>query len=1046
MRLFFLGLIALLLSSNLHAWQLNLRTDDNGEAFITASSSITLTDVQVYLTWFNLDTAEVQSWTIADGWRTGIVPIIEEVVSNVSTFAEQVVAALPASCDSSENCFVSFVAVPEGIYAANSTRWQAGTVLPLTARAGQSRLTGQQFFLPVTEAITVADSAENAATNPDGSTSMAWMYSSTQPEIVQLVGQYLYYVNNAASRLQIIDLSDIAAPRMLAEARLSETSTPQALYVLNDRMLLWQETEQGSQATVWQLSAAEQQLQKLSEQNFTGDFIASHRRDNVIYTALSSISTQTAYLDGEAVAPTEICRTCITQQNIDVYALQLAEDGQLTVLGQTVLPSYGYGYQPDTDLFSEFFGNSAPKVSFFEQYLVLISRQQQNWLNSFIQVVSLADVTQPLQALPTVQLAGHVISEFQVTDDVLKVLYQASDNTQGIGLAVFDLSTGQPSLVGQLSGVVFEETVQSVRFVGDNIYLMTQQVLEGVNTAFLRVINSADPSAPTLLSNTPLPMEAGESDSLFFSDTRLLSLGSDNVQTAEDIASNTIVNRVSLSLFDISDPTNPSLLSHFLPFQSVTTHSYSNAGTYTDQLLLDWAQEYVVVPIYTYAAFSDQMNNALQVVSLRDDTLSDAGSVRYYTPLHRTIALGEGQLAGLGNQELQTVQLGDGTAQKVSALELSYYLYRLKAQAGAYWAAPIDINRFFRYDDPYAMRPSQTWTLDRSFFNMVLDDTQAIFYRTDNTSSFQRLLLESGELQAPVEMVLPNAWFDRTNALLTPDALHFGELLQVENTGCFSETVCVLPSWTEWLSSLVSAPKQWVLKSWPVEGGQSEPVVRSITGRPVAFTAEGLLITEEETLDGQLRLSLLSLSETAAHLVTSAVLPCVPTFKRTGFYGYYSFGQTQMVFDAAQGDLWLNCSGDTYHYMSSTDFENEVAQNVTRLYRLSPSQQFAVTGEWSFVGHKALLMATENTLLFRQAATTYYYDYTADELSEGMIGGQLTLWSEVANQCQVAEMTESGQFTVLSEFDYCSDISTMAFSPSQVVFAGEYAGLKTIGW
>ncbi len=1044
MRLFFLGLITLMLSSNLHAWQLNLQTDDSGETFITVSSSKTLTDVQVYLTWFNLDTTEVQSWTIADGWQTGVEPITDAVVSDVTPFAEQVVAVLPASCDSTQNCFISFIAAAEGADATDSTQWQAGTVLPLTAKAGQARLAGQQFFLPITA------SKENndleAPIDPSaGSVFSGGVTSSVEtekPNVTQLVGQYLYYANLGAERLQVIDLSDMAAPRLLAEQRLENVGTPRELYVLNERVVLLQDTEQGLRISVWQLSA-DQQLQVLSQQELAGGFITSRRRDNVIYAALTS--TETVYLNGtEITTPEETCRDCFTQQNIDIYAIQVTEDGQLTVLGQTQLPSYGYGFTPKANLFSSyFFINSAPKITIFDQYLVLISRQPQNWRNSLIQMVSLADESQPLRTLPTIQLAGAVDSEFQfqISDDVLKVLYEAADSTQGISLAVFDLSSAQPSLIGQLASVVLDETLQSARFVGDNIFLMTQQTLDNVTTAFLRVINVAEPSAPSLLSSTPLPMEAGNSDQLFFNDTRLLSVGLDTVQTAAEAENKTSVARMSLSLFDTSDPTNPSLISHFVPLKSELKYSNSLVSQDEQALLLDWEQAYGALPL-TARVGND--NYGLQMVSFANDVLSDEGYIGSSVPLKRSVPVNASQLVSLGDQDLLSVQWGNGAAQLLGSLELAQPVNWLQAHGGAYWAMSDDYRRFYRYTDQYAMRPAQTWMLAASYFAAaVMDETQAIFYTT-YTPSFQRLNLESGELQTPVEMDMTDVWFYRTDALLTADTLHFGELIQVDNTGCASATVCVLPSWTEWLASLMSAPKQWVLKSWPVEGGQSQPVVRSITGRPIAFTAEGLLITEEETLDGQLQLSLLSLSETAAHLVASAVLPCAPAFDHENNYLPY-FADTQLVFDAAQDSLWLSCSGSTYYQMASPDFEAEEAQNVTRLYRLSPSQQFAVTGEWSFVGYKTLQMAADNTLMFKQAATTYFYPYTEAESFAG-VEMQLMIWTQVENACQVVEVAASGQSSVLSEFDVCPTTSATVFSPSQAVFASGYAGLKTVGW
>jgi uncharacterized secreted protein with C-terminal beta-propeller domain len=111
------------------------------------------------------------------------------------------------------------------------------------------------------------------------------------------------------------------------------------------------------------------------------------------------------------------------------------------------------------------------------------------------------------------------------------------------------------AVVGRLENLAKNENLHSVRFMGDKCYLVTFK-----NTDPLFVIDLSQPSNPKVLGALKIP---GYSDYLHpYDETHLIGVGKETVEAEQDDFA--WYQGVKLSLFDVSDVTNPQQLSKYV--------------------------------------------------------------------------------------------------------------------------------------------------------------------------------------------------------------------------------------------------------------------------------------------------------------------------------------------------------------------------------------------------------------------------------------------------------------------------------------------------
>jgi Beta propeller domain len=164
------------------------------------------------------------------------------------------------------------------------------------------------------------------------------------------------------------------------------------------------------------------------------------------------------------------------------------------------------------------------------------------------------------------------------------------------------------NIIGRIDGLGRTERIYAVRFVGDIGYVVTFR-----RTDPLYVLDLRNPTSPRLIGELKIP---GYSSYLQpIGPGRLLGIG-------QDADANGRVNGTQLSLFDVSDPTNPTQLS------TLKVGGQSNAE-YDHHAFLWWpATKNIMIPSNVYTQNGGPQGGLL-VASLENDRLTEKGRIAH---------------------------------------------------------------------------------------------------------------------------------------------------------------------------------------------------------------------------------------------------------------------------------------------------------------------------------------------------------------------------------------------------------------------------------
>ncbi len=212
-------------------------------------------------------------------------------------------------------------------------------------------------------------------------------------------------------------------------------------------------------------------------------------------------------------------------------------------------------------------------------------------------------------SIPGVLLNSFSMSEF---DGNLRVA--TTQDASGFGSpsasSVFVLRQAGRELntIGRIDGLGRTERIYAVRFVGDIGYVVTFR-----RTDPLYVLDLRNPTSPRLIGELKIP---GYSSYLQpISPGRLLGIGQDADQNGR-------VTGTQLSLFDVSDPTNPTQLS------TLKVGGQSSAE-YDHHAFLWWpATKNIMIPTNVYTPQGGPQGGLL-VASLENDKISEKGRVAH---------------------------------------------------------------------------------------------------------------------------------------------------------------------------------------------------------------------------------------------------------------------------------------------------------------------------------------------------------------------------------------------------------------------------------
>ncbi|MEK7989510.1 MAG: beta-propeller domain-containing protein, partial [Thiotrichaceae bacterium] len=959
----FLFSLLLLYGWQAQAWQIAVKDVDK-QPHIFFSHEGKLNNFDVYLAWLNFDAKQdgFASWTTQQGWVKNSIQPINNQALDIDTLSDIQVTALDYQCPDEQRCVLVLVGVEHGQDWTDSTLWQQVHILPLSIAATQERFPGQTAFTEVQnngfrgeinyaeevafdDAGTSGIAAPTAATvdsAPDANKADGESSSVTteKPDIFKLVGNQILYANSQAKRFQIIDVvGHPETPKITASIKLE--GSPSELYVIDDYKILMQNDNKGNAFfTVFGQDNAGQ-LQQVDEYKVKGSLRESRRRNNAIYTVTQNYNSETH------------------NSETTVTMLELQGNGKLLEIESKLIDGYPYA------------------MSIFTDYLVVINNGEQ-WPETNVQVYSLLS---GLTELPSINVPGRIPSEFHVyvKNDKLHVVYEdlsKETEQQGSALAIYDLNTMK--LLGQVGNIAPTEQLYATRFAGDKAYVVTYE-----RTDPLWVIDISDATNPRILGELEIP---GWSEKMFFKDDILFAVGIFDQPEPEE--GDIRVRRASVSLFDVSNPTNPTFLDRYIPLAGEVRYSYTQATSDERALQLDWTNQFAALPINSWET---ETGSYLQMLSFTDNQFKDKGLIPSPVQLNRSLNIDENIVAALGDQALLTI---DVTGQKVLAeLELGANISWLDYKKGKIWAASTGqkgYSRLYQYAPENLEVAEKTWSLPRGYNDIAIDENQAVFFNY-NPLAMQVLDLATGELFAPIvienqenDSKRASTFYNRTQHFVQDGWFYLAEQRGfepvLEHNAHITADVIEKPYYYQQL--------EWVLRAWHLDSGQ-EGLSRSLPGEPLGFADTNLLVTREFDKEGQLRLNTLRLTANAATLVSSRVVDeCKDGYSASPFLAddaLYVTCQEQRYYIqpvpiAVESDGGIGDGAEPLPELSDEDIDDTgfaptPEAPATKLIKLAPAQNLAKIGEWSFEGYPQFYAASGDTVLI---GNTNYYPYYND--------------------------------------------------------------------
>ena len=267
----------------------------------------------------------------------------------------------------------------------------------------------------------------------------------------------------------------------------------------------------------------------------------------------------------------------------------------------------------------------------------------------------LYDISNPdgtFEKLSTTRALGMVRDKFKmnISGDVLSVVsrQESEPNRPAVVETISITDPRNPKRLASLR-IIEDEQLHATRFYGDFLYVVTFMQIDP-----LWIIDLSDPAAPEILGELEIP---GWSTFIYPMPGQLLTIGVDN----------TAGWRTSVQLFDVSDPTNPSLTSKVL-----IGDSYSGSEANQDEKAFQVLPEEDLVLVPFHGNVGEKWINGVQIIDLFPDELVKRGIIEQdFQP--RRATLHRERILSLSARELLTVDATDrDNPEVVSSTTLSW--------------------------------------------------------------------------------------------------------------------------------------------------------------------------------------------------------------------------------------------------------------------------------------------------------------------------------------------------------------------------------------
>lgn len=441
-------------------------------------------------------------------------------------------------------------------------------------------------------------------------------------------GSTLYFFNQYRG-LQVIDVSDPAAPERLASHRLSSNGEQMYLHPSADLViLLTSDPSTGNVEVVLVRHPSKGDLVEQERVSVPGYILESRMVGSILYV-VSRHSFEERVMDPETGVAHVTWRSGLAVTKIDL------NDPDAPVA------------DPPLTLTSEVYNYWGAQVQATSRALLVSTNSYDPVLRQSVSTVHVVDISDP-DATPAVThhlpIAGQVRNKFnlRLREGILTVVSQVwrggTERQTYASVETFDLTKPADDDIAPLGQIEFaqNESITATRFVGDLCYVVT----------FLRVdplfvVNLEDPADPHLVGELEIPGFSTYLEPL--GDGSLISVGVEDSQ-------------IAVSWFDVSDPENP-VMSSRVHVGAPDGWSWTEAN-WDEKAFGFFPDEGLILLPWQGSDPEHGWTSGVQVIEMGDQELIKRGSISHEFRARRARVLGTA-IASISGRSLRTLDISD---------------------------------------------------------------------------------------------------------------------------------------------------------------------------------------------------------------------------------------------------------------------------------------------------------------------------------------------------------------------------------------------------
>lgn len=464
-----------------------------------------------------------------------------------------------------------------------------------------------------------------------------------ESDIWKIDGDTLYFFNQYRG-LQVIDIENPDSPVVKGVYNISAAGEQMYLYDSDHVILLARNNCGGSSTTAESqlilLDVSTGQPSPIVEIPIQGNI----RESRLVGTALYLVSERYRPVLTEVKADSELRE--VWEWGSEITSFDLSQFSDPVARFSEWVPGFGNAIMA-TDRFL---------------FVATPQRTSQWWSsNSTIRIFDISSPDGTTVTLSSIPTAGRVKDKFKMnlSGDVFSVVTETADRTSRTQVQTFSLADPvSPERLGDLK-IIEGETLHATRFHGDTLYVVT----------FLRVdplwiIDLSDPAQPRKVSELEIP---GWSTFIQPLEGRLVTVGIDN----------TTGWRAAVQLFDVENPSKPSLMSKI-----ILGEQYSSTEANSDEKALGIIpdENLILVPYSSYN--QGQRFRGVHLIDLEPNGLRKRGKIDHDVQARRA-TIHRNRVISISGTELLSVDAADRDNPKTtSTTELSWAADRVFLEGG----------------------------------------------------------------------------------------------------------------------------------------------------------------------------------------------------------------------------------------------------------------------------------------------------------------------------------------------------------------------------